>query len=325
MNQLSKPFSCVTLAAALLATAGAINAQAPYPSKPVRIVTMLPAGGDTYIRVLGGRLAELFGQPVIIDNRPGAAGVLAVQAVTGAAPDGHTLIVHASSLLISKAMQPSLAIDPVAELAPAVRIHGGGPIGLLVSGASPANRVEDLVARLKASPGKMNYGTPGPGLIHLASELFLNATQTRAVHIPFKGSEVYTALMRGDVDFTVSPLTLVIALVKSGKMRILGTMNAARHRALPDVPLLSEVFKNDLLILEVWSGLAAPAKTPAGIVRVIHDATMKALQDPTVRDSIEVSLNIPGANESTEEFAAFVRRENDKLQQIVKLTGLKAE
>lgn len=325
MNHRHKSCIGFTLAVALFAAACAVRAQAPYPSKPVRLVTMLPAGGDAYIRVLGGRLAELLGQPVIVDNRPGAAGVIAVQAVTGAPADGHTLIVHASSLLISKAMQPSLAIDPVTELAPVVRIHGGGPIGLLVGGSSPANNVDDLVARLKASPGKMNYGTPGPGLIHLASELFLNATLTQAVHIPFKGAEVYTALMRGDVDFTVSPLTLVMALVKSGKMRLLGTMNATRHRALPDVPLLAEVFKNNLLILEVWSGLAAPAKTPMAIVRTIHGATMKALQEPAVRSPIEAALNIPGDNESTEQFAAFVKRENDKLREVVKLTGIKAE
>ena len=320
-----KKISRILLLCAALAVTGTSRAQS-YPTKPVHLVTVLTAGTDTYIRVLGTRLSEIIGQPVVVDNRPGASGVLAVQAVTGSAPDGHTLLVHGSAYLISKAVQPSLAIDPVNELAPVAKVYGSGLIGLLVGGDSPAKNVEDLVSRMKASPGKLSYGSAGIGLIHhLAGELFLNASQTQALHVPFKGPDLYAAVMRGEVDFTVSPLTAIMPLVKAGKMRLLATMNAGRHQALPDVRTLNELYKNDLLVMEFWAGLAAPAKTPASTVRAIHTATVKALEDPAVRNAIEVGLNVPTPGESTEAFAAYVRRENDKMREIVRVTGIKAE
>ncbi len=322
---MKKRIASVLMAAGLTLAPGASQAQS-YPVKPVRLLTVLTAGTDTYIRVLGTKLADIWGQPVIVDNRPGAAGVLAVQGVTSAAPDGHTLLVHGSAYLISKAVQPGLAIDPVNELAPAAQIYSAGPIALLVGGGSSARNVEDLVDRLKATPGKMNYGSAGVGLIHhLGGELFLKATQTQALHIPFKGPDLYTAVIRGEVDFTVSPLTVIMPLVKAGKMRVLATMNAGRMRELPEVRTLNELYKNELLVMEFWTGLAAPVKTPVPVLRAIHAATVKALEDPVVRNSIEVGLNTPTPDVSMEAFAAFVRRENDKLREIVKLTGLKAE
>ncbi|MFM9967271.1 MAG: Bug family tripartite tricarboxylate transporter substrate binding protein [Burkholderiales bacterium] len=313
------------LLAAALAASGTSFAQS-YPVKPVRLLTVLTAGADTWIRVMAGRLADNNGQPFIVENRPGASGVIAVQAVTGAAPDGHTLLVHGAPYLISKAIQPNLAMDPANELAPVVKVYGSGPIGVVVSGASPSANVEDLVARLKASPGKLTFGSAGLGLIHhFAGELFLTATQTQALHIPFKGPDLYTALMRGDIDFTVSPMTVIMPLVKAGKMRLLATMNAGRHSALPDVRTLNELYKNELVVMEFWAGLAAPVKTPAPIIRAIHAATVRALDDPAVRNAIEVGLNVPTPAESVEAFTAFVRRENDKAREIVKLTGIKGE
>lgn len=301
---------------------------AQYPDRAIRIVVPFPPGNapDLQARMLGERFTTEMKQPVIVENRPGAAGVLAVQAVTGAAPDGHTLLVHGSAYLISKAVQPGLAIDPVNELAPAAQIYAAGPIALLVGGGSSARNVEDLVDRLKATPGKLSYGSAGVGLIHhLTGELLLNATRTQALHIPFKGPDLYTALIRGEVDFTVSPLTVIMPLVKAGKMRVLATMNSGRMREMPDVRTLNEVYKNDLLVMEFWAGLAAPVKTPVPVLRAVHAATVRALEDPVVRNAIETGLNTPTPDVSTEAFAAFVRRENDKLREIVKLTGIKAE
>jgi tripartite-type tricarboxylate transporter receptor subunit TctC len=315
------------LAASAVAAAGMAAARAaePFPSRPMRIVTVLPVGSDTYVRAVGARLSELLGQPLIVENRLGASGAIGLQAVVGAAPDGHTLMIHSPAFLIARSVQAGAVFEAVADLTPVAQIYGASALVLSVRSESGAKSIEDLVAR--GASGKLSYGSGGAGFpAHLAAEAFLLVTRTRALHVPFKSTAEYLqALIRGDVDFALGVSTSSMAQVKSGRLRALGVTSAERLRDLPDVPTLREVLKSELLVQEFWAGLAAPAKTPADIVRSVHAATVKALGDPAVRRSIEATGSVPVASESPEAFAALIRREGERWREIVKLTGVKAE
>jgi tripartite-type tricarboxylate transporter receptor subunit TctC len=314
------------IAVVVLALGRAFAAE-PFPTKPLYLVTALPVGGDVYVRALGSKLSELLGQPVITDNKFGASGVLALQSVAYSAADGHVLLVHSPAFLITKSVQPSIAFDPVADFAAVAQIYGGGASVLAVRSDSPVKSIEDLIARAKAAPGKLSYGSGGTGFpAHLSAESFLYTARAQALHVPYKNTNDYIqALLRGDTDFSVAVITTAMSFIKAGRLRALGVTSSARLRDLPEVPTLREVLKSDLLIQEFWAGLAAPAKTPPDTIRALHAATVKALGDPAVRNTIETAGNVPGSGESPEQFAAFIRRENDKWREIVKLTGIKAD
>jgi tripartite-type tricarboxylate transporter receptor subunit TctC len=320
-------FSWTAALATALLSAAAIAAEPSFPFKPLRLITVLPVGADIYVRALGTKFSEIFGQPVITENRPGASGVLAVQSVLSAPADGHVLLIHSPAFFISKSTQPSLAFDPMADFAAVAQIYGGGLSFLVVRGDSPITSIEALIARARTAPGKISYGSTGAGLTaHLSAESFLQIAQIQALHIPYKSTADYMqALVRGDTDFSVALGTSAMPLIRSGRLRALGVTSAARSRDLPDVPTLRELLKSELLVQEFWAGLAAPAKTPPEAVRVLHAATVKALGDPAVRKSIESTGNVPATGESPEEFAAYMRRENDKWREIVKRTGLRAD
>jgi tripartite-type tricarboxylate transporter receptor subunit TctC len=314
----------VVLAAA--AAANAVQAAEGLPAKPVRVVTALPAGADAYVRVLAARFSEQVGQPVVVENRPGAAFVTAARAVSGAPADGSTVLIYSVMFLIVKNVQPSLAFDPIADFTPVAKIYGDGASMLLVRPESPLRSVQELVGQAKASPGKLTHGGQVAASAHLNAASFLAVAGVKGFHIPYKGAtDEIAALLRGDVDFTFMATTVALPYVVSGKLRALGVTSAARVRPLPDVPTLREVLKNDLLVQDNWSGLAVPAKTPAEVVARWHAETVKALGDPLLLKAIEAGGNQPGAGESPEQFAAFARRENDKWRDIVKLTGIKVD
>lgn len=311
----------------LLCTAALAQGAEPFPSKAVRLVSALPPGADAYVRALGTRLAELMGQPFITDNKVGSSGVQALQSVATAPPDGHALLVHSPAFLITKNVQPSIPYDPVADFAAVAMIYNGGASILVVRGDSPVKSVEDLIARARAAPGKLTFGSGGVGFpAHLSAESFLKVAKAEALHVPFKSTAEYLqGLMRGDTDFSVAIATSAMSLIRSGRLRALGVATASRVRDLPDVPTLRELLKSDLLVQDFWAGLAAPAKTPPEVIRALNAATVKALSDPVVRRSIETPGNTPAGAETPEEFSAFIRRENDKWRDIVKLTGVKPE
>ena len=307
--------------------AGAGIAAEPFPSKTMRVITVLPAGTDGYVRAVAGKLGEQMGQPVVVENRIGAGGVIAAQAVSSSAADGHTLLVMAAAFLVSKNMNPGLAYDPVADFAAVAKIYGGSSSMLLVRPDSPAKNVEGLLALAKANPGKFTYGVGGiGGQPHLTAASLLAITGTPALHIPFKTqSDVALAVLRGDVDFTILATTTSLPLVQTGKFRVLAVTSGSRVKAFPEIPTLREVFKNDLLVQETWAGLAAPTGIPADIVRRLHTDIVKSLGDPGVRKALEAGGNEPTLDESSEQFAAFIRRENEKWRSIVKLSGIKLE
>ena len=322
-----KPGFLKHVASLALLVAGAATAADTLPAgKPVRLVTALPAGSDTYVRLLAARFAEQLGQPVLVENRPGGAWVPPTRAVITAPPDGTTLLVYSVVVLIAKQVQPSLAFDPIADFAPIGKIYGDGATILVVRPESPFRTMQELVAQAKAAPGKLTFGGPRATSGHLTAASFLLASEATGYHIPYKGvGDDLPALMRGDIDFTFSAATVSLPHVVAGRLRALGVTSAARVRALPDVPTLREVYKNDLLVQDNWTGLAAGAKTPGEIVARWNAEVVKVLGDPGLLKAIDAGGNQPGAGESPEQFAAFIRRENDKWRDIVKLTGIKVD
>ncbi len=310
----------------LQAGAGSLQAAEPFPSKPMHLVTALPAGVDAYVRVLANTLTGQLGQSVVVDNRPGGAWAPAARAVTGAAPDGHTLLVYSVVILISKNVQPSLAYDPIADFAPVAKIYGDGASVLYVSPTSRFKTVQDLIAVAKANPGKVTHGGSFGTSSHLQAASFLAIAGARGFHVPFRGpGDDLPALFRGDIDFSFTVTTVTLPLIASGKLRALAVTSGNRVKALPDVPTLREVLNNDLLIQENWTGFAAPAKTPREVVMRLHAETQKAIADPAMLKVIDSGGNLPAGNESPEQFGQFIQREYDKWREVVKLSGLKLD
>jgi tripartite-type tricarboxylate transporter receptor subunit TctC len=325
-NTLAKSILLLSLGSAVAFSAAA-PAQAQFPSKPLRIVTVLPAGNDGYVRALASKLSGQVGQPVIVDNRPGAGGVIAAQSVSTAPPDGHAMMVIASAFLIAKAVNPKLAYEPLEDFSPVAKIYGASSSMVLVRPESPAKSLEQLLAIARATPEKFSYGVGGiGGQPHLSAASILAISGIKALHVPFKTqNDVAFALLRGDVDFTILATTTSLPLVQTGKFRVLAVTSGRRVKSFPDVPTVHEVIKNDLLVHETFAGLAGPAKTPGELVRRLHAEITRALADAGVIKALQAGGNEPTLDESAEQFAAFLRRENDKWREIVKLTGVKAE
>lgn len=315
------------LLAVALVAGGEANAQSGFPSKPVRIFTVLPAGTDGYVRAYATRLSEQMGQPVVVENRPGAGGVIAAQSVSSAPPDGHTLMVIAAAFLIAKAVNPKLAYEPLEDFTGVAKIYGGSSSMVLVRPESPAKTLEQLLAQARAQPEKFSFGVGGiGGQPHLSAASLLAVSGIKALHIPFKTqNDVALALLRGDVDFTILATTTSLPLVQTGKFRVLAVTSGNRIKQFPEVPTVREILKNDLLVQETWSGLAGPAKLTGDLIRRLHAESSRALTDPVMKKALEAGGNEPTLDESSEQFVAFLRRENEKWREIVKLTGVRAD
>lgn len=307
-----------------LAAAGARAADA-FPSRPVRIVVAYAAGGgpDVLVRQVGPRLTELMGQPVIIENKVGAAGVLAAQYVTQQPADGYNLLMGSNTHLIQKILQPELKFDPIADFAP-VSNMAGSPTVLVVRADSPYRKVEDVIRAAKAAPGKLNYSSGGVGTAaHLAGATLVSLAGLKAQHIPLKGSvEIAASLIRGDTDFAFPVAGTGIPQVKGGKLRMLATTGARRLKEFPEVPTLQEVLKSDLAVQESWFGFWAPAHTPAEPIARWHGVVSRVLAEPTTLAQFEATGNTPMPSESPQAFAAFIRAENRKWADVIKLAGV---
>ena len=320
--------SSLRIAAALLLAAASAASLAQYPAKAIMLVSPFPAGAgpDAYLRPLAMKLTEQFGQNVLIDNRAGGGGALMMPQLARAAADGHTVGVVTNANLIQKHVQPALAFDPIADFAHFTRLVAGTTV-LVVTANSPMASVEDLVAHARASPGKLNYGSGGIGTpSHLAAATLQSVAGIDTVHIPYKNSgDVVPSVLRGDLHFSFQVASFVVPQIKAGKLRALASASSARMRDLPDLPTLSEILKSELVAQDTWVGLATPARTPTAILKRLHWETVKALADPVLLQVIERSGLSPALSASPEEQQAYVRSENEKWRQIVKLSGAKAE
>lgn len=320
-------FCLSTFSGAALAAAGLAHAADPFPTKPVRIIVPYAAGGgpDVLVRQIGPRLGEALGQPVVLENKVGAAGVLAANYVAQAPADGYTLLMGSNTHLLQKIMQPDLKFEPLTDFVP-VSNMAAAPTLMVVSADGPYKKVADVIAAAKANPNKINYGSGGIGTsAHLAGATLAVLGGFKATHIPLKGSvEITASLLRGDTDYAFPIASTGVPQVKGGRLRALAVTGSSRLKELPDVPTLNEVMRNDLAVQESWFGFWAPAKTPPDVVAKLHAAANKVLADPAVKALFESTGNTAAVTDSPKAFADFVRSENAKWAEIVKLTGARA-
>lgn len=307
----------MALAALALHTGGAF-AQT-YPSKPIRVIVPFVAGGavDMLARLVGAKVSEQLGQPVIVENRPGAGGTVAADAVAKSPPDGYTILQNTNGQAISPAIYRSLPFDVVRDFSPVTQIVESQ----LVLAASPkleASSVKELIALAKAKPGSLNYGMTGLGNpLHLTMEMFKTEAGVDIQAVPYRGdAAIFPALLTGEVQVAVVPLATSLAHVQAGSVRALAVGGATRAAALPDVPTVAE---SGLAGFEStsWQGWFVPANTPREIVGVIQRAVSKALTAPDLLERLRVTGNEP-VGSTPEEFDARFKADLAKFAKIVK-------
>ena len=309
------------LAVALLPAFAA--AQGNYPNKPIRVVVPFAAGSTTDIiaRAITDKMGQSMGQTLVVDNRGGASGTIGQQAVATAAPDGYTIMIHSSSHTVSPSTFAKLPFDTVGDFA-AVTPISSTPNVLVISPAKGIKSVQELVAKAKAEPGKMNFASAGQGsATHLNAEKFKMAAHIDATNIPFKGSaEAVTEVLAGRVDYYFSPIAPVIGQIKEGQLLALAVGSPKRASALPDVPTTTEggVPGSEF---NFWIGMMAPAKTPRDIVNRLHDEVLKALASPEVKERF-LKLGADAWTMKPEEFDAYIKTEIQANAKLVKAAGL---
>ena len=301
---------------ALLVASGAAWAEG-YPGKPIRVLVGFSPGGasDLTTRIIGQKLQEDLGQPVIIDNRPGASGTIAAQIVARAAPDGYTLLSGATSILaLNPALSSHLAYDPIKDFAP-ISQTVSMPQLLVVHPSVKATNVRELIALARARPGELNYSSSGSGSSsHLATELFMYMTGVRMVHVPFKGSgQSMPALLAGQVQLIFDPIPSSLIHVKSGKLRALGISTSTRSPAFPDLPTMAEAgvpgYESSL-----WYGLLAPANTPKAVVGRLHESLAQILKTPDLVERFQ-ALGAEATGSTPAVFAKLNQRRSRKVGQ----------
>jgi tripartite-type tricarboxylate transporter receptor subunit TctC len=309
------------LALALAWSAGA-KAEAAWPNKPIKLIVGFAAGGSTDVtaRVIGQALSQRLGQPVIIENRPGAGGNIAADATAKADPDGYTLLMTtSSSFAANPSLYKSLPFDVQKDFSP-IALTAFIPNLLVVNPSVPANNVSEFIAYLKANPGKLNFGSAGNGTSqHLSGELFNSLAGVHMVHVAYRGgAPAVTDLLAGQVQVIFAPLVEVIQQVRAGSLKALGITTAKRSPLLPDVPSISETLPGYEVVL--WNGLLAPANTPPEIIDRINSATVDALRSPEVKAKLAEQGSEPVGG-TPPEFKAFIASELVKWHRLVELSG----
>ncbi len=306
--------------------AGAASAQ-PYPDRPIRVITTAPAGGtpDVVARMVTPGLSQMLGQQLVVDNRPGAGGLIAAETVAKSAPDGYTLMICGQGpLTVLPHLQKRAGYDTFRDFAP-VGLIAIGPFLLITHPSLPAKTVKELIALARAQPGKLNYGSAGNGAgNHLAMELFKSMTGANITHVPYKGAPQAVAdVVAGHMNMMFNSIPPVLGHLKSEKLRALGVAASSRSHQLPEVPTMTEAGVPGYESGN-WFGLLAPAKTPKPIVTRLNGALAKVVRTPEMRSLFEAQGTDP-VGSSPEEFAAFIRREHDKYVKLVKLAGAKVD
>lgn len=315
------------LAAAALATVGAAHAgDAPYPSKPIRLVVGYAPGGGTDImaRLIGQRLAIELGQPVVIENKPGAGQNIAATQVARAPADGYTLFLSSSALAINGSLYNSLDYDPVKSFAP-VAVFGQSPNLMVVPRALGVNSVAEFVAYAKKNPEHINFSSSGAGSSqHLGGELFRQEASIKATHIAYRGSAPSVqAVLAAEVQYTFVNIPSVMALLSSDKLKVLAITSNKRSALLPDVPTMAEAGMPRMQ-MAAWYGVLAPVGTPAAVVTRLGAAINHAIRDPAFRAQMEKQGAEP-IEETPAYFARFLSEDIARWQPVVKASGIKPE
>lgn len=311
---------------ALALGAAGMPAHAAWPEKPIRIILGFGAGGgsDILLRTITPALSEALGQAVVVENRAGAAGNIAMQAVAQAAPDGYTLLMGTPGLATNSSLYANLGFDPLKDFAP-VSLVGSVQNVLIVRPTLQVNTVAELVAYARANPGRLNYASPGTGTsLHLAGELFKVSTGVRMEHVPYKGgAQALTDVMSGQVDLMFNVLPSALPQIKAGAVKALAVTGAQRAPSLPDRPTMIEAGVPGYTAV-TWNGIVAPAGTPREVIARLSDAVVKVLRTPEMAQKFaaigqDVLVSTP------EEFTVFLREETTKWRRTIESAGIKPQ
>lgn len=314
------------LGALPLAAAHAAESRA-YPTKPIRLVLPFPPGGgvDTVARIMAPKLTEKLGQPVIIDNRPGAAGNISAELVAKAAPDGYTLLVGFSTVMtVNKSLYPNVPFDPVRDFEPILQLTTSQYI-LIVHPSVPAKTVAELVRLAKAKPGALNYASAGiASPLHLAGELFKTRAGIDMVHLAYKGGgPAATAVLTGEAQVIFGSAAASLAHIEAGKLRALAVTGLTRSSLAPHLPTLHESGFPDFNVT-AWQSYVAPAGTPREIVNRVRSATVEVLRIPEIAAAVRKAGNEVTAT-TPEQLAQIIRTESDVWAKVIKAANIRAQ
>jgi tripartite-type tricarboxylate transporter receptor subunit TctC len=319
--------ACVLIAgAAFAATSSAALAQ-PYPDRPVRILVPFPAGAgvDIVARMIGQPLTEVWGQAVVVDNRPGAGGTIACELAAKAAPDGYTLLLgNVSTLAMAPSLYKKVNYDPVRSFAPITLINTSANV-LVAHPSVPATSTQALIALAKARPGQINYASAGSGTSpHLAAELFKTMAGVNLVHVPYKGSpQALTDLLGGQTQIMFASLVSALPYIRQGRLRALAVTSLQRASSLPEVPTISESGLRGYDV-SVWQGIVAPAGTPQAVISQLNRQIAAVLQAPDIRERLAVQ-GLEAVADSPADFGNYIASEVRKWAAVIRQAGVTAD
>lgn len=298
----------------------------PFPSKAVRIIVAFPPGGgvDIVARAMGPKLTEIWHQAIVVENRPGASGVIGTEAAARSAPDGHTLFLGTlGNLTANQYLYPKMPVDPLKDLAPLTQVVAVHFV-MVAHPSLPAKNVKELIALAKARPGQINYSSSGPGgAPHLGVELFKSMAKVNLVHIPYKGSgPSFVDLLAGQVSLTCDSLLQSLPYIKGGRLWALAVLGGKRSPLLPDIATVGETVPG--YELTNWFGMTVPAATPRDLINRLYDDISKVLQQADFRERIaNMGANVIGS--PPDQFGAFMKSESAKWGRVIKEANIKAE
>ena len=297
-----------------------------YPAKPVRVIVPVTAGGstDNIARLITQKMSELLQRPLVVDNRPGANSIIGTDIVAKAPPDGYTLLMAFAAHITTPAMSPKLPFDTVQDFR-GISLLATQPLIVIVNNQVPARSIKELVALAKASPGKLNYGLPGPGsAAHVAGEMFKLMSGANIVTVPYKGAApAQLALAQNEVQLMFANIQTGLSMAKSGRVTVIAIATEKRSPFFPEVPTFSEqgIPKFDV---EPWQGLMAPARTPRGIISLLHRTAVESLRSPDVAEKLLATGSTP-IGSTPEELDQRIRSQLKSWGEVVRKAGIRAD
>jgi tripartite-type tricarboxylate transporter receptor subunit TctC len=317
-----REFLRLVSSAAGLSLANAAVAEG-YPERPVRLIVYFPPGtaNDIIARLVAQRLLASLGQPIVVDNRPGAAGNLGTELVVHALPDGYTLLLAGAPNAVNTTLYDNLSFNFLRDIAPVACI-GRGAFAVVVNPEVPARTIAEFISYAKSNPGKINMVTGGNGTsTHVFGELFMMMTGVQLVHVPYR-SDYMADLIAGQVQIVFGPIPSLIQHIRSGKLRALAVTTATRSQALPDVPTVAETVPGYDAIS--WYGIGAPRETPGAVIEILNKQVNAALIDSELKEKL-VDLGVEAAPMTPAEFGKFINGETEKWAKVIKFAGIKPD